>query len=338
MFFISGSNVRREEIGVVADLCPQCGRVRAHTISEYYRVGHIYFIPLGGGTLVGIGRECYACGAELQCDSHRYDRILDPGEADRMSLREIMEETNSRLVDFLESEGEFDRPVGRREPRAVADRRSADDSPTPPASAPPGPTLDAETEDRRAAAIRALADHIDSDRQAVVLTRDLRDVPRMSPTEREVLFERVDAFLDRCRRKADILRTVGNVAGSRPSGGIGCLAGLLFAAVPLSAIWWVPLDWPTWGLVVYAIGLCIAGLIVAGFVMDLRDKHWLRGTLIPALEEADHDLGEAHEALAKVDRCDSRIDESIRDVAGKADALRTVLHKSGKWPSDRFDD
>jgi hypothetical protein len=335
MLFIWGSNVRRTEIGVVADLCPRCGRVRAHTISEYHKVAHVYFIPLGGGSLVGIGRECYECGAEFECDPRRYNNILDADEAGEMSIRDILEETNTRLADYLESEGDHGSRGHRRERNVLVDRPAAND---PPALPSPASSLDSETEGRRAEALRALATHIDSDRQAVVLTRDLRDVPRMSPTEREILFERVDAFLDRCRRKADILRTVGNVAGSRPSGGIGCLAGLLFAAAPLSAIWWVPLNWPTWGLVLYAIGLCIAGLIVAGFVMDLRDKHWLRGTLIPALEEADHDLVEAREALAKVDRCDSKIDEGIRDVAGKADALRSVLQKTGKWQSDRFDE
>ena len=50
MFIIWGSKVYQKQLGIVADKCVGCGKVEAFTVTEHYRVGHIYFIPLGTGT------------------------------------------------------------------------------------------------------------------------------------------------------------------------------------------------------------------------------------------------------------------------------------------------
>src|ERR1043166_7184790 len=98
MLIIWGTKVNQYPRGVVADKCAVCEEVRRFDVTDHYRVGHIYFIPLGGGSLEATSRVCQSCGTEFVCDPEAYDNFLPASEADPLSLDELVRQTNSSLA------------------------------------------------------------------------------------------------------------------------------------------------------------------------------------------------------------------------------------------------
>jgi len=86
VFIIWGTRTRREVPGTVADWCPACREVQAFTITNYFRVGHIYYIPLGRGSLTATVRECWECGSQYHGEEEDYDEFLPAESAEQMSM------------------------------------------------------------------------------------------------------------------------------------------------------------------------------------------------------------------------------------------------------------
>jgi hypothetical protein len=98
MFFVMwGTTVRRESQGVVADLCPYCCELRPFEVMDHYRVGHLYYIPLGRGTFVARTRQCRRCWRQLAFDERTYSGAVQVVHARQMSLEEVLARTNPRL-------------------------------------------------------------------------------------------------------------------------------------------------------------------------------------------------------------------------------------------------
>src|SRR5215217_5759646 len=95
---IWGTTSRCEDLGVVADYCSRCARVRAHMVTQYFSVPHIYFIPLGRGNFMGTVRECFRCGTAYECEAGDYRSFVDEGAVRALGMRRLLEETNRRLL------------------------------------------------------------------------------------------------------------------------------------------------------------------------------------------------------------------------------------------------
>ncbi len=104
MFIIWGTKTRRERLGVVADWCFNCRRVRAFTVSDYFRVPHVYYISLGRGTLTATARECWECGSQYYCAEEDYEDLLPEETAEQMSMNELLYRTNRSLSDRLDTQ------------------------------------------------------------------------------------------------------------------------------------------------------------------------------------------------------------------------------------------
>ena len=329
-FFVSGSQSRRDELGVVADYCPRCRRIRPHRVAEYYRVSHVYFIPLGEGQNVGASRECFRCGTEYLCEPDDYATILDVSGARSLGLERLLRVTNPRLFRALEGEGR-DQEVQDQNPRPVRDV-VAEPAPSR-AAATRRAGLDQATEERQTEALRNLSPHVDFDRQAVILSRELRELSQMAAGERDILFERVDEYLDRRRRLDAVLTLTEEAARSFPSGVTGLILGAVFLAA-ISAIWWVPLDWPAAALVAYAAGVIVAGLTATAWWTTACQRRWFRGVYIPTVEGAGHDAAEAYEALDGAARSRPGLCPAVYRVAGRADLLRPSWRRMASGRTD----
>lgn len=101
MFIIWGTKTRYDQVGVVADWCESCRKVRAFSIKDYLDVPHLYFIPLGRWRKVETFRQCWECGARYYCSERQYDCLLTVHEAEDLSLSEMIRETNPDLEDFV---------------------------------------------------------------------------------------------------------------------------------------------------------------------------------------------------------------------------------------------
>ena len=77
MIIIWGTKSRQERLGTVADRCPACRDVQAFTVTNYFQVGHIYYIPLGRGSLVATVRECWECRSQYHCEEEDYVEFLE---------------------------------------------------------------------------------------------------------------------------------------------------------------------------------------------------------------------------------------------------------------------
>jgi hypothetical protein len=100
---IWGTKSRQECLGTVADWCPACRRPRAFAVTKYFRVGHIYYISLGRGSLVAAVRQCRECGSQYRCADEDYEALVPEKAVQEMSLNELLQQTNSVLKEQLDA-------------------------------------------------------------------------------------------------------------------------------------------------------------------------------------------------------------------------------------------
>ncbi len=88
----------------MADWCPDCRRPQVFTVTNHFRVEHIYYISLGRGTLASTVRQCWQCGAQYECEADDYEEFLPEKVVEKMSFGELLQETNHALMKDLESQ------------------------------------------------------------------------------------------------------------------------------------------------------------------------------------------------------------------------------------------
>jgi hypothetical protein len=84
--------------GYAAGFCPFCRDLRQLKVQEIRNVSHIYFIPMGKGTLVGYRTLCMECGVPLISDEPPAEHIVPTPASD---VREAIELTNPSLPEEL---------------------------------------------------------------------------------------------------------------------------------------------------------------------------------------------------------------------------------------------
>jgi len=75
MHIIWGTRRTERRLGYVADFCPICREVRAFRLIRVGLVGHLYYISIGAGKLVGHVIRCEECGVDFETDLTRYASI-----------------------------------------------------------------------------------------------------------------------------------------------------------------------------------------------------------------------------------------------------------------------
>ncbi|NBC11221.1 MAG: hypothetical protein GVY24_05715 [Planctomycetes bacterium] len=99
MFIIWGTRIRRKPSGRVAAFCEPCDDIRAHRVTEVREVSHLYFIPLGRGSLVGHEGRCEGCRASVALDGEAFAAFVTEPDA---PLDDLIARTNPDLPEELE--------------------------------------------------------------------------------------------------------------------------------------------------------------------------------------------------------------------------------------------
>ena len=83
-----------KELGRVADFCPICRKLSAFKFIRIGMVGHIYYIPLGEGSMVANEIECEFCKTKFLSDATNYQLISTNKEA---ALDQLIYDTNPNI-------------------------------------------------------------------------------------------------------------------------------------------------------------------------------------------------------------------------------------------------
>ncbi len=76
MFIVWGRKIVRKSLGYVLDFCPICRERRAFRLHRVGSAGHVYYISLGEGDLVGYSRTCTECKLLYSASIETYVRAV----------------------------------------------------------------------------------------------------------------------------------------------------------------------------------------------------------------------------------------------------------------------
>lgn len=94
--FIYGSKIVRQRLGYVADFCPLCRGFRRHKLIRIGRAGHVYFVSVGSGQLVGHEIKCTQCDVSREADAGWYQSVCENPTA---PLEELLAKTRPTVCD-----------------------------------------------------------------------------------------------------------------------------------------------------------------------------------------------------------------------------------------------
>lgn len=102
MFFAWGRKHVYKKMGFVADFCPLCREVRSFQLDRIGLVGHVYYISLGKGELLGYARTCMNCKTVLNGNLDLYrevsKKLVEQGELQRTTFPNLHSHHSERLA------------------------------------------------------------------------------------------------------------------------------------------------------------------------------------------------------------------------------------------------
>lgn len=121
MFIVWGKKLVYRKLGHVADFCPICRKPRAFVLRRLGSAGHLYYITVSQGELVGYDRTCVQCGTSFNAEPTQYAAVA-PKPA---PLPELARQTFPDLEQAWKERLDLERQL-RQDPRALhADDRKA---------------------------------------------------------------------------------------------------------------------------------------------------------------------------------------------------------------------
>ena len=117
---IWGTKRKLEKLGKAADFCSICHRVQPFEISRVNMVKHVYYIPMGGGKVVGHLASCTECSVTIFVDTARYKTYSDQVA---ISLQDLIRETNPGLEDELKNRLPLEKKIWNKQQLDPDERR-----------------------------------------------------------------------------------------------------------------------------------------------------------------------------------------------------------------------
>ncbi|MBW4523079.1 MAG: hypothetical protein KME16_25860 [Scytolyngbya sp. HA4215-MV1] len=119
---IWGTKRTVKKLGYVADFCPVCRQARPFSVSRVGKVGHLYYISLGDGELVGYLAECQSCHIHLSANPDLYQTV---SKSLSSNLTHLIQETFPNLDQCYRNRLEIEELI-QWNPRSLsADTRAA---------------------------------------------------------------------------------------------------------------------------------------------------------------------------------------------------------------------
>ena len=102
MFFVWGKKHVYRKMGFVADFCPLCRKDSSFRLDRVGLAGHVYYISLGKGELVGYARTCINCKTVLNGNPDLYrevsKKLVEQGELQRTTFPNLYTHHTERLA------------------------------------------------------------------------------------------------------------------------------------------------------------------------------------------------------------------------------------------------
>ena len=193
MFIIWGTKSRQKDGGVVGEWCDVCRTPYFHTLTHFFKVGHIYYIPLGKEQFVGTNRQCTQCATVRSCNWTVYSRSLTHQEAYGRGIDEILEATNPSLWEQICKQRAFEQEIAQR---IAATTPSVGSPPATPLANQVANQLD----QRMLAALQTLGTLDARNKDVVQFMARLQKWDYLTVSEREVLLYEINAFVRQATR------------------------------------------------------------------------------------------------------------------------------------------
>ena len=121
MFIVWGKKLVYHKLGHVADFCPICRKPRAFVLRRIGSAGHLYYVTVSQGELVGYERTCVQCGTAFNAEPTHYATAAPKP----LALPELARQTFPDLEQAWKDRLDLERQL-RRDPHALhADDRKA---------------------------------------------------------------------------------------------------------------------------------------------------------------------------------------------------------------------
>lgn len=104
MFIFWGRKLVKRKLGYVADFCPICRTQRTFELQRIGSAGHVYYISIGEGSLVGHERSCQECGTAFGAEPTHYASVSKTNEPLPELERRTFPNYGEALKDRLELE------------------------------------------------------------------------------------------------------------------------------------------------------------------------------------------------------------------------------------------
>jgi hypothetical protein len=319
MFIVWGTKSRQEDGGVVGDWCDQCGGVRFIGLTHYFRVSHVYYIPMGKGTYAGTLWRCTQCGKQEMCDMRTYARTLTQQEAWGRNMDEILQLTNPALHGRLSKQFAFQNEMAHRVQ-----------------GIPSGPSYDvgnapvqrAEVDPRMLEALNILG-RFDVRREEVAAYLDrLQKWDYLTTSEREVLLHEIDAFTREDASFKAIVEFLKYLPTPSPDWmfGMGCVGYIVALIVGFSSVSFLQ-SW-LWGPL-----FVIAALVLVVFcyskIQTRYVRNWVNKVLIPRANQAHIDLSFFVSVLSEL-KSSSGLESRVNDMANNIATIADELAQRGQ--------
>ncbi|MGD9691133.1 MAG: hypothetical protein AB7K52_11495 [Phycisphaerales bacterium] len=97
MLPVIGTQKNRETLGLVAEWCSRCRRIRPMSVARITQYTHVYWMQVGPLQRLGDDLKCLTCGTTRTEPEVEYDEYVHPDEG--ADLDELIERTNADLPD-----------------------------------------------------------------------------------------------------------------------------------------------------------------------------------------------------------------------------------------------
>lgn len=121
MFIVWGKKLVYRKLGYVADFCPICREAKPFELQRVGSAGHVYYITVGEGELVGYERTCQHCRISLQAEPSMYSDISKKP----MPLRDLITHTFPNIQQVFQGRMELEDKVKKSPSLLTAEERHA---------------------------------------------------------------------------------------------------------------------------------------------------------------------------------------------------------------------
>lgn len=121
MFIVWGRKLVYRKQGYVADFCPICRGPSAFELKRVGSAGHVYYVSVGEGQLVGYERTCQTCRTPLKAEPSTYASVAKAPAA----LPELQAQTYPNLGTALSDRLALEERVRTAPASLTADERQA---------------------------------------------------------------------------------------------------------------------------------------------------------------------------------------------------------------------